>query len=156
MPGRRSRYARGMRNLTLLSLLVVALAGPVVSAEIHSWRDKDGNLHFGDAPPSQGAAGEVRVVELREGSDYANVEVPITTDSSLTLYSTSWCGYCKKAKRYFNANGIAYRELDIEKNAAAKRAYDRLRIPGVPVIVQDGRTMRGFSESKFERFYRAP
>jgi len=148
-----------MRNLTLITLLglfAVALHGPPANAEIHSWRDKDGNLHFGDEPPSQATASEVRVVKLREGSEYASVELPAATSSSLIMYSTSWCGYCKKAKRYFNANGIAYRELDIEKSPAAKRAYDRLRKPGVPLIVQDGRTMSGFSQSKFERFYRAP
>jgi len=140
-----------MQKFTSTSVLAPVLTGvlsalllvPSAQAEIHSWRDKDGNLHFGDEPPAQGA--EVRVVELSRGNDYTNVELPVTTASSLVMYSASWCGYCKKARRYFNTNGIAFREYDIEKNPSAKRAYDRLRISGVPVIVQDGRTMRGFS-----------
>ncbi len=141
----------------LCALLLLPLAYvPLAHAEIHSWRDKDGNLHFGDAPPAEGTGVKARVVELRTGNNYKNVELPVTTRSSLVMYSTSWCGYCKKARRYFDTNGIAYREFDIEKNPSAERAYKRLGLSGVPVIVQDGRTMRGFSAEQFERFYQAP
>lgn len=30
------------------------------------------------------------------------------------MYTTSWCGSCRVAKRYFEQNGIAYQEIDIE------------------------------------------
>jgi hypothetical protein len=34
----------------------------------------------------------------------------------VVLYSTAWCGYCRKAREFFAANGIRYVEYDIEKN----------------------------------------
>ncbi len=37
-----------MRAILLLCLLLIANA---CVAEIHQWRDKDGNVHFGDRPP---------------------------------------------------------------------------------------------------------
>ncbi|MGW5270396.1 mycoredoxin [Rhodococcus sp. NPDC003994] len=30
------------------------------------------------------------------------------------MYSTSWCGYCRRLKTQLDENGIAYTEIDIE------------------------------------------
>jgi mycoredoxin len=37
----------------------------------------------------------------------------------LTMYSTSWCGYCRRLKRQLDQNGIAYVEVDIERTPNA-------------------------------------
>lgn len=37
----------------------------------------------------------------------------------LTMYSTSWCGYCHRLKRQFDREGIAYTVVDIEQDDAA-------------------------------------
>ena len=36
------------------------------------------------------------------------------TASQLTMYSTTWCGYCKRLKTALKAKGIGYTEIDIE------------------------------------------
>jgi mycoredoxin len=41
------------------------------------------------------------------------------TNAALTLYSTTWCGYCFRLKTALKAQGIAYDEVDIENDAAA-------------------------------------
>jgi mycoredoxin len=41
------------------------------------------------------------------------------TNASLTMYTTSWCGYCRRLKTVLEAAGIAYDEVDIEQEAAA-------------------------------------
>jgi mycoredoxin len=41
------------------------------------------------------------------------------TNAALTIYSTSWCGYCHRLKTALKANGISYDEVDIEADAAA-------------------------------------
>ncbi|MEU7896506.1 mycoredoxin [Nonomuraea sp. NPDC049152] len=38
---------------------------------------------------------------------------------ALTVYSTSWCGPCKRLKSQLTREGIAYEEVDIERNPAA-------------------------------------
>ncbi|MBH0121868.1 mycoredoxin Mrx1 [Rhodococcus sp. HM1] len=38
---------------------------------------------------------------------------------ALTMYSTTWCGYCRRLKTQLDANGIAYTEIDIEADPAA-------------------------------------
>ncbi len=43
-----------------------------------------------------------------------------TTDApALTVYSTTWCGYCRRLKTQLDQNGIAYTEVDIEEDPAA-------------------------------------
>ncbi|BDB61496.1 NrdH-redoxin [Rhodococcus sp. RDE2] len=43
-----------------------------------------------------------------------------TTDApALTVYSTTWCGYCRRLKTQLDQNGIAYTEIDIESDPAA-------------------------------------
>jgi mycoredoxin len=37
----------------------------------------------------------------------------------LTMYSTSWCGYCFRLKSQLDREGIAYEVVDIERNPAA-------------------------------------
>jgi mycoredoxin len=39
--------------------------------------------------------------------------------ASLTMYTTSWCGYCNRLKTMLKASGISYDEVDIEEDNAA-------------------------------------
>lgn len=41
------------------------------------------------------------------------------TQSQLTMYTTVWCGYCKRLKVAMKASGIAFTEVDIEHDPAA-------------------------------------
>jgi len=38
---------------------------------------------------------------------------------SLTMYSTTWCGYCKRLKAQLTREGIEFSEIDIEQDEAA-------------------------------------
>lgn len=37
----------------------------------------------------------------------------------LTMYTTTWCGYCQRLKAQLAREGIAYAEVNIEEDAAA-------------------------------------
>ncbi|MGH3676780.1 MAG: mycoredoxin Mrx1 [Mycobacterium sp.] len=37
----------------------------------------------------------------------------------VTMYTTSWCGYCFRLKTVLKAEGIPYTEVDIENDPAA-------------------------------------
>ena len=37
----------------------------------------------------------------------------------LTMYSTSWCGYCHRLKSQLDREGIAYDVVDIERDPTA-------------------------------------
>lgn len=37
----------------------------------------------------------------------------------MTIYSTTWCGYCRRLKTQLDAAGIGYTEIDIEHSPEA-------------------------------------
>jgi mycoredoxin len=41
------------------------------------------------------------------------------TNPALTMFTTTWCGYCHRLKTVLKASGISYDEVDIEQDAAA-------------------------------------
>ena len=67
-------------------------------------------------------------------------------DARVVMYATEWCGYCQQAREYFAANGIAYTELDIEKDRSAKRDFDVLLGTGTPLVYHGYDRMVGFHE----------
>jgi mycoredoxin len=38
----------------------------------------------------------------------------------LTMYSTTWCGYCHRLKSQLDREGIAYEVVDIEQDRASE------------------------------------
>jgi mycoredoxin len=62
----------------------------------------------------------------------------------LTMYTTSWCGFCRNLKKQLNRAGIEVTEIDIEHDAAAAEYV--MSVNGgnqtVPTIVfPDGTTL---------------
>lgn len=75
----------------------------------------------------------------------------------VVLYTTSWCGYCRKARDFLRRHGVTFVEKDIESDPGAarelarKRRGARLDGSGVPVIDVDGKLVQGFSERTYAR-----
>lgn len=144
----------------LLILVILLFSSSMVltnsaQAEIYKWIDKDGNLQFGDKPPvelkSENIELKINTVTIPVVStipDSANRNSPVATSKNVVMYSTSWCGYCKKARKFMREQKISFSEYDIEKSASAKRRYDRLGGSGVPLIVVGNQKMSGFSANK--------
>jgi mycoredoxin len=38
----------------------------------------------------------------------------------ITMYCTTWCGDCRRAKSFLKERGVAFREVNIEQDAAAE------------------------------------
>jgi len=66
----------------------------------------------------------------------------------IQLYTTSWCGYCVRAKALLEQRGIAYEEirLDDDDPAFRKELFDLTGGWTVPQIVIDGRPIGGYTE----------
>jgi mycoredoxin len=41
------------------------------------------------------------------------------TGQSVTMFSTPWCGYCRRLKSQFDRQGVDYTVVDIEQDPAA-------------------------------------
>ncbi len=124
-----------------------AISQPLL-AEIYKWTDAEGNIQFSDSAPSNQIAKKIKLeinsISIPKISTHSN---STATSRRVVIYTTDWCGYCKKAKKFMRKNNIAFSEYDIEKSARAKREYDRLNGHGVPLIVVGKKTLSGFSPS---------
>lgn len=73
--------------------------------------------------------------------------------AQVTIYSTTWCAFCKTEKQYLDKLGVAYVEKDIE---ADKEAYNELMaknggsFQGVPVTDIAGELVLGFDRAKID------
>lgn len=70
----------------------------------------------------------------------------------ITVYSTTWCGFCHSAKQYFDKLGVKYTDVDVEKDpAAAQEMVKKSGQMGVPVIDIDGTIIVGFDKSRIDQ-----
>ena len=44
---------------------------------------------------------------------------------AVTMYSTTWCGYCRRLKGQLDSAGIAYTEINIEEHAGAAELVEQ-------------------------------
>lgn len=59
------------------------------------------------------------------------------TGKTIVMYSTNWCGDCKRSKAWFDTNKIPYQEINIDKNQEALQFVQRVNQgnTSVPTIV---------------------
>lgn len=69
----------------------------------------------------------------------------------IVLYATEWCGYCKKTRDFFKQHNIAYVEYDIEKSAEGRAQYNELNGSGIPLIMINGKVLRGYDPRALKR-----
>jgi glutaredoxin len=72
---------------------------------------------------------------------------------TITVYSTPTCHFCHMAKEFFDANHVAYTDIDVSNDAEKKKEIlDMTGQLGVPVIKieeegKDPVVMVGFNEN---------
>ncbi len=150
----------------LLLLLALLLDGPL-RADVFIWVDAKGVKHFGDAPPQ--ALDDQKSLEVRRayrrqletrqqeavvsgisrrndfftGAGTQNGPRP-AGGARVVMFSAPGCGYCVKAKDYFNQKGVAFEEHDVNTSEDARRRFQSLGGRGVPLILIGERQINGF------------
>jgi len=148
------------RFFSLYLLLAFLFLSATSTAQIYQWRDKEGQLHFGDKPPVEAKAKQVEVKINSYDSVEVVTELGIAINSKskhqrgrVVIYTTQSCHYCKKAKQYFRNNNIAFSEYDVNKSAKGKRDFKRMGATAVPIILVGRTRMNGFAKARFEQIY---
>ncbi|MEZ4485851.1 MAG: glutaredoxin domain-containing protein [Syntrophotaleaceae bacterium] len=77
--------------------------------------------------------------------------IPSNTDSQVVMFSTEWCGYCEQARALFKSADVSYHEYDIEKSAEGFKQYQALGGRGVPLLIINGKLLRGFDKRQILR-----
>ena len=163
----------------ILVILIQILALGISSAEIYKWVDENGVTHYSDSPteiPAELAEDETEEIQTPESAPANTPQLPDETpkstrgpDSSnnpdetqedavavnspsVEIYETSWCGYCNKAKNFFDSRGIDFVTYDIEKDEqAARRMRSLTNLQAVPFVVINGQGISGYSVAAYEQ-----
>lgn len=73
-----------------------------------------------------------------------------TRAAEVVLYSATWCGACRKAKKYLAQKGVDYENRDVDDPRWARELLQRTGQRAIPVIEVNGRILTGFSASGYD------
>jgi glutaredoxin-like YruB-family protein len=69
----------------------------------------------------------------------------------VTVYSTSTCPFCARAKQFLKDNGVKFTDIDVSNDQAkAQEMIERSGQMGVPVIDVGGTIIVGFDKEKIK------
>lgn len=158
-----TRSGQGM----LVLCICVMLLSPA-SAQIYTWKDKDGRTVISDYPPPDAGGTVQRSGEERLFRSAPQQEAPAqpapersapptapaepqrmrpASDIKVVMYATSWCGYCRKAREYLASLGVSVEEYDVDRQPEQREEMLRKSggSRGVPLIDIEGIIIRGYS-----------
>jgi thiol-disulfide isomerase/thioredoxin len=92
-------------------LLACAALSNAVQAKIYRWVDEGGKVHFSDRPSRAHSSEQVKLqINTYEAVTYDTSSIDVG-NKRVVMYSASWCGVCKRAKRYFAQKNIKLKFL---------------------------------------------
>ena len=74
----------------------------------------------------------------------AHLYLPKAGSTSVVIYSTSWCPYCKSLRKTLETYDIPFTEHDTEKSLQGLLGFWALRGRGVPVSVIGEQVIHGY------------
>jgi glutaredoxin len=73
----------------------------------------------------------------------------LSENYEVILYTTTWCGYCAKTRKYLTENNIKYTDLDVEHSEKGRKDYEHLGRNGIPIVMINGKTViHGYNPEK--------
>jgi|GEM_PF-166889 len=71
--------------------------------------------------------------------------------ADVVVYTTSWCGWCRKTLAWLDARGVEYENRDIERRAAWRdELIEKTGSTSIPVVEIDGELVRGFDPARMD------
>ncbi|MFW6340710.1 MAG: glutaredoxin family protein, partial [Wenzhouxiangella sp.] len=71
---------------------------------------------------------------LWRSSEQAISATDISPEHELVFFSAPWCGYCDRARAWFDEQRIDYLEIDVESSTEANRLWRQAGGRGVPHV----------------------
>ncbi len=86
---------------------------------------------------------------INEKTATGNATASDKASKKVVVYTTPTCSWCTAVKRHLDANGIAYREINVAADAkAAEAMVQKSGQQGVPQTEINGQIVVGFDKSK--------
>jgi glutaredoxin 3 len=67
--------------------------------------------------------------------------------AQIEMYTTPWCGYCVRAKKFLDGKGLPYEEILVDENTDFRaQLFDLTGSWTVPQILIDSKPIGGYTE----------
>jgi glutaredoxin len=141
---------RGRQMLPVLLLLAFLPA----AAQVYKWTDARGTVHYGDTPPPQRGASQLRTPSQAEGQSAAlPYELARAVKASpVTLYTTvlAPCAACDQGRALLRARGIPYAEKTVNTDEDKEQLRQLTGKLELPVLVVGSRRIAGFENAAWQ------
>ena len=137
----------------IFMLLCTLMFGMSAHAGMYKLVNPDGSVTYTDRiPDTKSTTVKVTEIKVKTYPEPVNVQpaqksgfMPSAIQGKkLTMFSATWCGVCRQAKAYLNAQKIPYDEVDVDSPSGAAR-FAGLGGKGVPMFQVGTATVTGFS-----------
>jgi glutaredoxin len=155
-------------QLYFIANVVLLLQVTAVNAiELYKSVGPDGKIIYSDRPSAEAKLEKKLVLKDLPASQLSTEtaaaidrlrqnapQLPKAANASDTvLFTTSWCGYCKKARAYLASKNIPYQEIDIETEDGLSAYVRAGGTQGVPMLVSKGQSIMGFTADEYDRIF---
>ena len=112
------------------------------------WQSRAGRIEVERAMPAPGGNGSRKTTSRR-----ASARKPAyRTGPEVVVYTTTWCGWCRKTLAFLDERGVRYVNKDIEANDWHRdELIEKTGRTSIPVVEIDGEIIRGFNASRMEQ-----
>ena len=154
-----------MKLISLLTAFILFCTGLLVSHADTLYKSvgPDGKITYSDKPPIKGnVEKKLSFKNLPSTKLPAATSKPAQADNTkptnnsranagqVTLFTASWCGYCKQAKAYLASQSINYREVDIETQDGLAEFSQAGGSGAVPLLIAGRESLQGFSPEAYD------
>jgi len=117
------------------------------------WQRKAGRIEVEKTSPAPGRAGSPPAAPRRTAAKRPT-EKPYAykTGPEVVVYTTSWCGWCRKTLAFLDARGVRYVNKDIEANDWNRdELIEKTGRTSIPVVEINGEIIRGYNAARMEQ-----
>lgn len=80
----------------------------------------------------------------------------MSDSTNVTVFSTTWCGFCHQTKKYLDGIGVKYKDINVEQDQqAAQDMVKKSGQMGVPVLEIGKEIIVGFNKPKIDEALKA-
>lgn len=118
------------------------------------WRSRVGFVEMDSPPPLSPAMAENTRDERFQEVAHKYRNIMPAKRARIVLYSAEWCGWCKKAKRHLDRQGVDYEVRDIDRPQNLEELVAKTGQKGIPVLDVGGKVVKGFSPDRYDELTR--
>ena len=163
-----------LKSILLLTVVCILFPTSWLYADMYSWTDENGVKHYSNTPPPKNLTVEnydseeeiltthtpsSKTIKTEHGGhslkDDANEDAEeeaspkkrSASNQKVVMFTTPNCGWCKRAKAFFQKHNVQYIAYDIKKSKKAYKKFKELNGRGVPLILIGDKKIAGFNKN---------